>query len=790
MRLLLLKTWRDIGVRKGQFIALIVLVALGITSYVSFISSYQDLKVSTSESYARLKFEDFATQVLGAPKSVLVKVRQVPGVAAVEGRLVVDTQLDRTPQLKANARIVGVPAGRSASVDEVLVADGSYVSGLESEVLVHQKFANETGAAVGDRLTIQVLGRKQIVRITGLATSPDYLYPVRSKGDFSGPGEFALLYMAQPELERLFHKPDTYTSIAVRLAAEANERRVIKRVEKILKPYGIIESVKRADQPSNFSLQEEIKQNQSFAYLMPMLILTISSLSLAIALSRLVQSQRGEIGLAKALGYRDWQILLHYLMFSMVIALAGGGAGFALGQIFAVQITQLYASLLGIPFLRHEIYPEVVIGSVLLSSVSCVTAGLVPAYHSARMAPARAMHADPNLALAGGKMPIVERLFGWLLPRAFTFKIPLRNVFRARRRSLYTIVGIAFALVLTVTTWSMFDSMAYLLDQVFVKVERWDMLAVFPQNFYNDQPREVAFWRGVKRVQPALMLPVQLKAHGKSHDGVATATEPDVRFHGFDIVSGEPVDQALAHNGLILTPAIAKKLAVKVGDSVSVDTPYIDKAKRLRVLALTDELWGAPIFTSIDEGRKLADSNAQVFNTLYLNVNPRDVSAIKIRLEDLPGEPVVQIKNSLLEAINAYMGLQYAIGGILLAFGWAMAFVVIYNTFTANIIERTREIATMRTIGEDRFHLATMITIENLLLAVVGLPLGVWLGVRAAQALYGSMSSEAFTLKAVVFPLSIVYVVISIVIVLLLSEIPPIRRVFRLDLAEATKFME
>ncbi len=68
MRLLFLKTWRDIKVRKGQFIALIVLVALGITSYVSFVSGYEDIHTSAEESYRELKSEDFTTKVLGAPR--------------------------------------------------------------------------------------------------------------------------------------------------------------------------------------------------------------------------------------------------------------------------------------------------------------------------------------------------------------------------------------------------------------------------------------------------------------------------------------------------------------------------------------------------------------------------------------------------------------------------------------------------------------------------------------------------------------------------------------------------
>lgn len=790
MRILLLKTWRDMKTRKGQFAALIVLVALGITSYVAFISGYEDLKASATETYEQLKFADFTTQVLNAPKSVIPKIEKIPGVAAVEGRLVIDTLLDLGSTEQAAARIIGVPEGRRPKVDDVLVLEGSYVGAGRNEALLHKRFALDAEKDVGQLVTIRVFGQKRNVRIVGIAQSPEYLFLVQSKGQIAAPKEFAVLFMGEEEVERLFRRPSSYTSIAVRVEKGANETRVIKQVEQILDPYHIVETVRQPDQPSNFSLQEEIKQNQSIAFFMPTLILTISALSLAIALSRLVQSQRGEIGLAKALGYRDWQILVHYLLFSLFIAAAGSAIGFALGDFFGRLDTALYASILGIPFLRHEIRSDVVIGAIALSAVTCLLAGLLPAYRSARIPPARAMHADPNLGLKGGKVPLVERLLGWALPHGFTFKLPLRNVFRAKRRSVYTVVGIAFALVLTVTTWSMFDSTFYMIDYQFTKAEKWDLLAAYEQNFYSDRPREMSHWDGVKSVQPALMLPVKITSGGKKHTGLLTAMDPAATFHGFAMSDGRQIRDALARGGLVLTPPVADKLGVKVGDRVSVDTPYINKGKGLRVAALSEEMWGAPMFAGIEQGRKLANSSDRIYNVVYLNVDPREAGAIKQRLRDIPGVLSVQVKGSIVRLIDDYMALTYAFGAILLGFGWAMAFVVIYNTFTANILERSREIATMRTIGEDRAHLALMVTLENLLLAVAGLPLGVWLGVRAAQGLYSSMSTEAYSLRAVIFPMSVVYVVISILIVLLLSELPPIRRIFRLDLAEATKFLE
>ena len=75
--------------------------------------------------------------------------------------------------------------------------------------------------------------------------------------------------------------------------------------------YGLreaVETVKQADQPSQMAINSEIDQNRVMAFALPLLILAISASSLFIALSRLVTSQRGQIGLAKALGYSDAQV--------------------------------------------------------------------------------------------------------------------------------------------------------------------------------------------------------------------------------------------------------------------------------------------------------------------------------------------------------------------------------------------------------------------------------------------------------------------------------------------------
>ncbi|MBI5870857.1 MAG: FtsX-like permease family protein [Actinobacteria bacterium] len=786
--MLLLKTWRDIKARKGQFAALIVLVALGITSFVAFVSGYYNLTTSTNQANSILKLADFEVRVVDAPRDILAEIEKVPGVAAVQGRLVIDTGVDLDEDTQMTGRVISLPAGVHPVVDDVIVESGDYPPRDSTGILLHKKIAEDNSLSLEDSLGVWANGVKHDLEIDGTVTTAEFIYPIRAKGEIPSTRDFAIIFMNEDAAGKLFGRAGSYNDFAVTIAPGADREAVIHEVEGTLEPFRIEETIRQEDQPSNFAIHEEIRQNQSFAYFMPLVILIISALSLFIALSRLVQSQRGEIGLAKALGYANWQILLHYLFFSLIIAIAGSILGFIIGQVFAVYITKLYVDLLGIPFLESQIHPEVIIWSVLMSTVSCVAAGLLPAYASARLLPVKAMHADPTLVVSGGKVPLVEKLLRPILPKAFTFRIPFRNIFRAKRRSLYTIVGIAFALILTISTWALFDSLNELLDVQFGQTEKWDISAAFEVPFTEETVESVNGIDGVDKVQPALQLPVRLEADGRSKEVLVTAMEPDQSFHGLRIIEGD-AGEALSGGGMIMTPVIAEGLGAKVGDEISVRSPYL-KEERLILKAISDEMWGSPVYVSATDGRKLAGSPVSVYNSLYLDVDPEQARAIKKQLYTLPGASTVTIKDAVEQSIRAMFDFMYLFGGILLLFGFTMAFVVIYNTFTANILERSREIATMRTIGEDRLHLAAMITLENLFLAVVGIPVGIIAGLWVTDALFASLSTEAYQFKAVLYGTSYAWIILCILGVLLVSEIPPIRRIFKLDLAEATKVIE
>ncbi len=788
--MLQLKTWRDMKARKGQFAGIIVLVTLGVAIYVAFVGAALDLRASADLANETFLLADFETKVADAPADVVARLEQVDGLAAVQGRLVLDTGLSVGGDEVA-VRAIGIPAGAHPVVDDVKVLEGSYLDpGDPTGVLLHNAFAEERGVGVGDKLTIRVGGTARELTVRGIVATAEYFFLRRSKDEIPNPAEFAVVFAPQESVAAVGGRPGRMNSFAVLVEESADRTAVIAAVEEILAPYYVLSSTTQEDQPSNFGLREEIRQNETMAEIVPLMILAVSAMALGIAMARLVQSQRGEIGLSKALGYTDRQILVQYLGFSLIVGLAGSVVGIGLGLAMAYGIGEMYRGFLNLPLHETSVHAEVIGSAVAISLLVCLLAGLGPALRSARMQPARAMHSDPTLSQTKGTIPIVERAVGWALPRSIVFRLPLRNVFRTRRRSIYTIVGTVFALVLIVSTWAMNDSMSYLIAHQLEDIDTWDAVVAYEGNVPAAQMTGIAAIPGVASAEPALIVPVRLRAGAETRELMLTAIAPEVTFHGFTVAAGAPVEETLRRGGLVFPEGLAERLGVDVGDQVEVRSPYVQRPIKLEIMTLSAEMFGSPVFVGEQVGHSLIASGEDLMNVVYLTYGSVDVDALERALYALPGVASVTIKEALVDVLDSMMAFARFFLALLFAFAFAVAFVVVYNTFTTNVIERTREIATMRTIGEDRVHLAVMITAENLLLALVSVPIGVWAGRLAAEAMFAAMSTEAYTMPAYIRPLSYVWIALSVLAILLLSEVPSLRRVFRLDLAEATKVME
>ena len=157
------------------------------------------------------------------------------------------------------------------------------------------------------------------------------------------------------------------------------------------------------------------------------------------------------------------------------------------------------------------------------------------------------------------------------------------------------------------------------------------------------------------------------------------------------------------------------------------------------------------------------------------------------RLSALPGVVAFGDSNALLDTVNEYLGLFYAFVGIMLIFGAAMAFALLYNSIQANLAERAVEVATLRAAGIRFRSLSRMITAENFLVTAIGIVPGLIVGVEVSRLFLASFNSDSFSFDLQIRATTLVFSALAILAVSLLSERPGLRAVKRLDIAEVVR---
>lgn len=793
MKKINLKLWRDIGNQKWQFVALTLIILLGVTSYSAMIGMIDDVQQSIERTLDELRFHDFAVSLEGVGSERLVqKVAALDNVAAVNGRLVVDTGLYVSEDNQAHARLVGMPTGEQPPVNQVHIRDGRYLEEGDGAVAVlEHHFADHYGYGPGTVLHPIVGGETIDVEVVGVGVSPEYLMAVpSSENPMPVPGGFAVLFVPQAELQSLFGAAGAINELDVLLENGDSQsvERAIDQVKEVVGAEAVVRSTVRwEDNPSYNLLTLDLEGGREMMGIVPSMFLTVAALSIYVFLSRMVQAQRPQIGVFKALGYSRWAVMRHYLFFAGIVAVVGSAVGFALSYPLGMALSRAYAAQFGLPFVVAEFHLTAGVQAIGISLVFCLLAGFFPAWTSARMAPAQAFRFDPSIALVTGSVPLLERLLSPLVHLRTGTKIALRNIFRNRRRTLTTALGFIFAFVILLACWSLFDALDYMLEVQFRQTDRWDVHATFLEPQSAALLDQVSGWSGVETVEAVVEFPVTLQSETAREDAFLTALDPATILHGFRLPRGKTAAGALSAGKVLISAQLAQKLDVQTGDRVTVETVF----GTVPLVADTgnEEVMSQGVYVGLPWVRQMAGSQ-DLFNGLLLEVDPAEQHEVRRALYELPGIASVVLKDDVLAGWEDLMGLYYVMMGSFLLFALIISGAVVLNTMTVNVLERTREIATMRALGQPRRRLTRMITLENVIVGLLSAVPGLAIGAGATWYLFGVfMAGADFYMPFYISPRSYLFVTGLIFLTALLSQIPAVRRVNRMDLAAATKVM-
>jgi putative ABC transport system permease protein len=791
VRLLRRSLRRDLAARRAQFIAIGVTILLGVALFGASYDAFQNLTASYQGLYDDLGFADL-TIAGGSPDAIATRLTEEPGVAAVTTRTVADVPIDVGGH-RFLGRTVGMPAFGEPSVDRVRVLRGAGLDPARPEgVLVEQHMAANFGLEPGD--AVQVLGAAGWRRasILGIVASPEYLWPARSRQEVLVPlQEFGVIY-APESFVAGSPGGTSHGETLVRLAPNADGA-ALDHLASVAIDTGASSTTTRAEQASNAALQEDVSGFGELSLAFPLLFLGAGALAMSVLLGRMVATHRAQIGVLRANGFSRRTILLHYLGFGLLAGLAGSIPGAILGGLAAALITGLYTGVLSIPTSVVEVRPETLAIGVLMGPVAGALAALGPARRAAMTSPAEAMRgAGP---IGRGSVSLAERLLPPLRNLPTRWRVSLRGLGRNRRRSFSTVLGIALATSLIFVSWAMVDTVQILLDRQFVQIQREDATVILAEPIPASGVAGAMASEGVVAAEPELAVPVTIVGGSGRYATSLIGLSSRTAMRSLTDRDGHSL--ALADGGVVLGVALQDKLGLLVGDTVSVQVASVGGASgaaamtsNLIVKGFVNEPFGTFAYASLPTAAAAAGlppSDPPVTTALVRYEPGADRQSIRDELIAMPGVAAVVDSRALYDAAQSFMGLFYAFVGVMLVLGGIMAFALIFNTLSANVMERAVELTALRTLGMGRATIGRLVAAENLLLTLVALVPGLIVAYVAAAEFMRSFSSDLFQFDLAVRPTTFLGTAAVILLVALLSQWPSLRAVSRLDLASVVR---
>lgn len=741
------KLLRDMSHMKGQAIAIAVVIAAGVATFVNSRTILHSLEVTRATFYERYRFAEVFANVKRAPDAMIQRLEEIPGVAQVETRIVEVVNLD-VPGLDEPAvgKIISLPVIRQPLLNQLYLRRGRQLTPRrDDEALASEAFMEANGLEVGDRIVAIINGRRKELRLVGVAFSPEYVFQIKPGDMLPDPQHFGILWMDHETLATAYDMEGAFNDISISLQRGASEEDVIYRVDLLMEPYGCLGAYARKDQLSHLLLESDIEGLRTVGLIAPTIFLCVAAFLLNVVLTRLTSLQRDQIAALKAFGYSNYQIAWHYMKFVLLITVLGGCLGTMGGAWLAHDFTKMFLRVYQYPELIFLVRPNVVAKAVLVAGGAAVAGALGAIVLAVRLPPAEAMRPEPP---AHYHPTFLERIgLGRLVPNVA--RMVLRQLERHPIKTSFSVLAIAMSVAIVVVGNFMRNSIDQVIQTQFYDVQRFDLSLATVEPISPDMVYELANLPGVEECEPRRNVRARLRAGHRSRRVGITGLPPDGDLIRLMSRRGEII--TLPPDGLVLSKKLAEVLHVKAGESLRVEVlqekrPVCD----VPVVALLDDISGLNAYMSIDALNRLMRDGPRASGAL-LSTDAALRPAIYEHLKETPQVASVTVKQASVDSFkNTVAKNMLHMRMINLTFSIIIALGVVYNGARISLSERSRELATLRVVGFTRREISSILLGEIGTVTLMGIPLGLVMGYFFAWILTLFLDQEVFRFPFVI----------------------------------------
>ncbi len=787
MKVLDRKLFRDLGRMKGQVITIAIVVACGIAVFVAALSTYDSLKQSQLNYYNTTRFAQVYVHLKRAPTPLVQKIREIPGVAEVEPRVVYDVTLDVTglsaPMI---GRMIGVPTAGQPTLNTLYLRRGRFIDADHPhEVMISEGFAIANHLSPGDQMAAVLNGRREMLPIVGVVLSAEYVYAIRAGDPLPDDRQFGIVWISHSTLASAFTMEGAFNNVILTLALHASEPAVIAALDRLLAPYGGLGAYGRDQQLSHRFLTDEIHQQEVMATTMPPVFLVVAVFLLHVVLGRIVTGQREQIAALKALGYDNLTVGLHYLKLVCLIVMLGSILGVALGVWLGQLMTANYIAFFHFPVLAFRVQPWLPLLAVGVGLLSAMVAAVSSVRRVVLLPPAEAMR---PLVPPRYRHTLIEHMgfLRWLSPPS---RMVLRHIVLRPGRAALTTIGIALAVPILVLAFYWHDAIDYMITVQFFAIERGDATVTFTEPVTFRACREIEHLPGVLQVEGFRTVPVRLWAGHRSYRTAVLGLPENATLRRLLNEELQPIP--VATEGLLLTDRLGERLGLRPGDRVLVEVLEGTRVRReIEVIRLVNDLFGMSAYMEIRALNRLM-SEGETISAVSVALDSARAEELYARLKQLPKVATVSLKRHALESFRETVAkFVLVFTGILTVFAVAIAVGVVYNNARVALAERVWELASLRVLGFTRVEVSTMLLNELAIELLAAIPLGLWLGYWLVVAIGEHHQPELFRIPVIIAPRSYALSAFIILIAGAVSALIVRHRIDHLDLVSVLKARE
>jgi putative ABC transport system permease protein len=814
MRARLLLRWsaRDLRKRLPVVVAIAVVIAIGTGLYTAVGSLETWRKQSNDASYSMLRAHDLRVHLAEgsfAQRGRLARALRRAGgadVASTQERLVAETQVEATTGARAAltpGRLIGFdPAARGPQIDRLGVEQGRGLRGSDrgrKTAVLEAKYARYYG--LPPRGTIRLAGGDRL-RYVGHVLSPEYFLVTRATGGDFGAAEanYAVVFVPLDTAQALAGRPGSVNELVLRLrpgvSRDAAARRFTRALRRELPDLGV--DVTPISEETSFRvLYRDAEGDQRIFNMFALLILGGAAFAAFNLSSRIVESQRREIGIGMALGVPAARLAIRPLLVGAEIALLGAVLGVAIGIWAGDLFRSALEDLLPLPVYRTPFEPGVFMRGALLGLLLPLAATVFPVWRAVRVQPIEAIRVGFRSAKGGGFAPRAKRL---RVPGGSLTQMPLRNVLRTPRRTLMTLLGVAAVVTVVFGLLGMIDSFRETGDRSAEELGGGtpSRLAVGLDRFRALESPAIAGVgevSAVRRVEPQLVLPSSVGPTTQGFDVSLQLLDAGSRVWRPRMEEGRLRRGA---PGIALSEKAADDLGLELGDVLTVRHPrrigpgtYSSTVSRVPIVGIHRIPFRGLAY--MDRSQAPLMGLAGYANALAVVPEPGAQMAVEQELFHLPGVtsalPVTANTEVLRDRMDDFVGVLRIID----LFALILALMIAFNSTSISADERSRENATMFAFGVPVRGAVAVEVGESVITGLLGTLVGMGLGLAVVGWVVGETREQTFPELGAVVSISPSTLLVAGAIGVLAVAFAPlltVRRLRRMDIPSTLRVVE